>query len=197
MVEFATSAGARITEDTARQLKYYSDCTQGAFVAGRLWRDVLSDEDRLKLTNDFGAAIRQWGGAVEIYRHVNSRVSRERAIIEVAHELGMMQAPQHARLVRAIGENLEVAPQFGARPHWNGVTLTFQGETIREVRAARASNIAVILDAFESLAWPERIDLSDVPDLSPWKVHQTVYDLNRGLKVIFFRVSRGILWRRR
>lgn len=81
------------------------------------------------------------------------------------------------------------------RPHWDAekLILTYRGEVVRRV-SGRATNMRPILDAFERLAWPGRIAVSDAKGLDPLKVRQTVFDLNDGLKSIVFKNNSGIMW---
>jgi hypothetical protein len=198
MVRLATSSGHEVSEQTARELRLLLLTANMESTGRRYWYQLLGDDDRKLLGGQFAAAFCKHGRAIGLYRELSPRVSFERAMLEVLHELGLLPSPRFRRLVLAIGEQPDQPAEVGTRPRWDAetMTLSYRGEIVRKV-SGRASNMLPILNAFERLAWPGRIAISDVKGLAPHKFHQTVFDLNRGLKLIVFENNAGIMWRPR
>jgi hypothetical protein len=193
MGRFITSSGRDISRQTARDLRHLWLAAKGPFAGLRFWNEVLTEDDRNLLGNEFELAFRKFRGAVGIYTELNPRVSRERAILEIAHELCLVLTQRYRRLVAVIGERPEEPPEIGTRPHWADGRLVYRGELIREV-PPRATRLIAILDAFERRAWPTRIDVGDLGGFDSAKVRQAVYDLNQGLKAIEFESRMGVVW---
>ncbi|MFH1268863.1 MAG: hypothetical protein ABIK89_24315 [Planctomycetota bacterium] len=138
-------------------------------------------------------------------------VSLERAVIEVARELGFLDEPTANWLLREIGEDTP-PPRGAAHPVWNRETgrLCWGKKVIRRVRIMKhPSSVQRILDAFQAAGWPSRIadPLSmgekNASPISSKKranaVRQVVRYLNKGLELIRFHVQEGggaITWTR-
>jgi hypothetical protein len=190
-----TSTKHEISHRIAHDLRLLWRAANGAYNGSRYWSDVLSEDDRRLLGGNYGFAAKQLGGTVGIFRDLNPRVSVERAILEIVHELGLVLTVRYRQLVLAIGERPDQPPEIGTRPHWATGRLIYRGEVVREV-AGRATNQIAVLNAFEHQAWPARISIEELEGFDPSKIRQTVYDLNCGLKGIYFVTRQnGIEWR--
>jgi hypothetical protein len=82
------------------------------------------------------------------------------------------------------------------KPHWDEHRreLHYRGRCVRRFNRGSAKNQIDVIEAFERAGWPVQID----NPLGP-KVHQTLYDLNRGLasRTLRFRADgtgESIIW---
>ncbi len=121
-------------------------------------------------------------------------ISWELAIVELAREFGMPDA-EYRWLLRELGETVPVNHPNNPRPVWDRDRgeLRFNGEVIRRV-SARAMRLIPILDTFEELGWPDRVDDPNPPGT----LANAVKRLNDELSMIrFFRdgSAEGIGWR--
>ena len=147
------------------------------------------------------AAFCSCGRTLGIYQKLNPRVSMERALLEVLHELGAIHPSRYRRLVLAIGEQPGRQPDVNNVPVWKqdqGELILF-GQVIRTIeQPTKACNIVAILDAFERLKWAAVVPISEVRELPPFAGSDSVYKLNRGLKAIRFSMNgsgNGIRWK--
>ena len=104
--------------------------------------------------------------------------------------------------LRELAEELEAEPNPLAptdKPSWSRVNgkLSFDGEVIRTIRRiGNATNVVLVLDTFQELGWPDRVD-------SPLsgggqQHHATIDSLNKGLSRIRFRSDgegKGFIWK--
>ena len=189
-----TLAGHQISQQTADDLRYFLGCAQMESVGGRLWREALSDADRQALGGKFNLAFASCDRTVGMYRTLHPRVSLERAICEVLHELGMIPSPRYRRLVIAIGEAPDVPPEMGALPVWNAMTgeLTLRGRLVRSV-GADGTNLRAILDVLELLGWPKHVPFAKF-ELTEHEIRQAIYKLNRKATRLEFRTRKGLVW---
>ena len=85
------------------------------------------------------------------------------------------------------------------KPYWNRFDgkLSFDGEVIRKIRRiGNATNVVLVLDTFQELGWPDRVD-------SPLsgggqQHHATISSLNEGLSRIRFQSDgegKGFIWK--
>jgi hypothetical protein len=167
------------------------------------WELVLTPTERQKLGGDVYKCLQQRPNLIAMYSNIRG-VSQYRAIIELADQLKLLGYDRDL-LLRAIGEsagesdaraNLSAEPT----PYWDksSHTLKFAGEVIREVkRPNTATNIIPILDAFQELGWPPRID-DPLPDgADPVRLAEAVKSLNQGLQRVKFRkdgTGKGVVW---
>jgi hypothetical protein len=90
-------------------------------------------------------------------------------------------------------------PTAASRPSWDRATgkLSFKGQVVRAIRSKKvAANVVLILDSFEELHWPTRID-SPLRVSDSTKHHATIRSLNDGLVRIRFRSDGdglGFVW---
>jgi hypothetical protein len=118
----------------------------------------------------------------------------ERALLDLARSLDMIGAGHYENLRKAVGE-----PVAGARnvPQWNrdAGELRYRRTVVRRIDVRRATNICLILDSFQELSWPPRID-------SPFqaktrKLTYALENLNDGLSLIRFgsvASGQGVHW---
>jgi hypothetical protein len=137
------------------------------------------------------------------------KLSPERALLEVAHRLGLVGTGHCEGLRQAIGEPAERGPASPSSPgkkSWSTVlrwdrdqgTLWWRTRAIRRIRVCGSpSRLEQIVDAFQKKGWEQSIDFPFSQESRFFDVHQVVNDLNRGLDVIRFHVqARGqrITW---
>ncbi len=94
-------------------------------------------------------------------------------------------------------------PPQNLKPSWDRLNgrLRLGIRVIKRVRSIRqAKNVVLILDSFEDLGWPERVDdpLPSHPDIDRVeRLYEAVKSLNDRLKLIrFSTVGAGICWNR-
>jgi hypothetical protein len=130
---------------------------QNVHLGWKIYQDFLTEEERIavgKFEEVFPA-----GGTVGIWMQAK-RVSRWRAIIEVARCLGLPEA-EYERLLNRLGEQRSAIPKGRQTPVWvkESSTLLLDGEIIKQIRRPnQARNQIRILDAFQEEGWPGRID---------------------------------------
>ena len=170
---------------------------QNPAAAKRMWQRVLTEEDRQRLGDDLEECYARWG-TIGIWQQAHG-VSQHRAIIEVARGVNLMYPDTADWLLQEIGE-YDAVP-VADRPIWNARTgeLCFAGTVIRRVRVLKQpSNIQCILNAFQALGWPTRID-NPLPH-GQQQLNQALRYLNTRLESIIFRSQEGgeaITWERR
>lgn len=191
---FTTSDGSPISDDVARELSAWRLRLIPAVVADRVWRQIFSDDERTRLGGDLQAAW-QNRGTMAIYMRARF-VTYERAMLEIAHGLGLMHPADYERLLLAIGDH-----QAGKlRPVWHRdrLELSVGGTVVKKLRSANvARSICRVLDAFQELAWPARIDDPLPGGSDPQRLREVVRSLERNLTLIRFNADgtgRGIVW---
>jgi len=189
--QFFTSSGRQISREIAQELQEHWLRISPVVSAQRLWNRTLTEEDRRRLGGNFEESYTRLR-TVGMWRQLRG-VSLERAVIEVAREIGFLDDRTANWLLREIGEE-EPAPVIPRQPVWDPARgeLRLGGQVVRHVRVmAQPSNIQRILDAFQGRGWPSRIDdpLPDGPDQQ--RLHQVVLSLNEGLSGIRFHVQEG------
>ena len=84
------------------------------------------------------------------------------------------------------------------KPSWDRTKgeLSFDGETVRTIRRIGiAKNVVLVLDTFQELGWPDRVDSPLSPNSQ--KHHATIRSLNTGLSRIRFKSDgegEGFIW---
>ncbi len=133
---------------------------QNQSAARRMWERLLSPEERRQLGDDIRQA--DWtGGPVGMQMRLRG-VSQTRAIVELARGLGFINEATETWLLREFGE--PSVPPAGAPPTipvWNRDTfeLRLGDEVIRRVlRPHAATNVIRVLNVFQEMNWPARID---------------------------------------
>ena len=134
-------------------------------------------------------------GTVGIWTELHE-VSVNRAVVEVARLLNLLEPTTAGWLLREIGEE----PTPPGSPHWDGAKgeLRLEGEVIRRVRVTQnLSNVQRILDAFQAERWTSPID--NPLKRGPEQLHQTLRSLNTDLKGVRFHAQKGgcaVTWER-
>jgi hypothetical protein len=132
------------------------------------------------------------------------KLSLKRALLEVAHRLGLVSSGRYEGLRQAIGEPVKrgAAGSSSSRkksrptvPRWDkdrGI-LWWGEQPIRRLRGCKEpSRLERIVNAFQENRWKRSID-SPFPEESRFlDIHEIVNDLNRGLGVIRFHVQAGV-----
>ncbi len=91
-------------------------------------------------------------------------------------------------------------PLEASVPSWNRArsTLNFGNKVSKAIRRlGNATNVVRVLDAFQELGWPERIDDPLLGGADGQRLHETIRSLNSGLRFVRFRADgtgQGILW---
>jgi hypothetical protein len=199
---FATSTGYEISNQVACELKNLYLQSRGEHIAGRLWRQILSEEDRAYLGGDFRQAfLAEEHRMVGIYNRLYSQLSVERSMLEALRQLGWIPEARYERLVEAIGEGSDLLPRRGGRPEWRKPALYLRGQLIRQIRQTdKAFRIVSILDAFELRGWPPHLTYGQLKLEPGRELREAVATLNRGLEAIVFKpdgTGKGVLWSRR
>lgn len=130
----------------------------------------------------------RWG-AVGMWMK-SRHVSRSRAVAELAFEYGLLNEAGFRRLLLGLGE-VEHA-HSDPRLTWKRDTgeLRLNGHLVRRVEyPSRASNLVTVLDSFEELGWPDRIDDPLPHGSDKQRLRETVRSLNQGLSEIRFRAD--------
>jgi hypothetical protein len=133
---------------------------------------------------------------------VISRALRELPGVQMDRVLQQLRA-EAAMLARGSKKrppSLE-PPVVVAVPIWNRDVgrLTFSGEVVKHVRIGVATNVVKVLDSFQGLGWPERIDDPIPGGQNQQRLHETIKSLNEGLTRIHFRADgtgKGFIWER-
>ena len=132
---------------------------QNLTAAQRLWERVLNEKERRKCGGSLAAAwTADMGLTVGMYCTARGTTA-DRGLVEVAHALGFLNDRLRDDLLDALGE--QSAERDPEKPHWDKQAreLRFRGVVVRKVpKPASAKNVVRILDEFEDLGWPTRID---------------------------------------
>jgi hypothetical protein len=125
-------------------------------------------------------------------------ISAERALIDLAHDLDLLNSGRYKGLRRAIGEPMD--DRIDDVPIWNRAAgeLSLAGVVIRKV-SPQAKNVQLILDAFEEDRWAPHIDSPIPGGANSRRLGEAVCSANKGLSAIrLFCDGRGagIQWRR-
>ncbi len=174
-------------------------------VAGtKLWHERFTDADRARFEQPWPEVWAANQGTIGMWCRARG-TSWNRAIAEVAHALGFLDEPTKTAIVAGLpaaadaGVNTVGTQRHrDPRPSWHkGLgTLRYRGEIIREVKA-EATNVRLILDAFEEARWPDEIFDPIPPAEAKDRRRRAVETLNKDLRLIRFRSTgngRRIAW---
>jgi hypothetical protein len=196
---FTTIAGKPISGQTVSALRDLYRQSHGEFLTGRLWREILSNEERLALGGSFAAAFRAAPGVGEMYHRVYPGLSAERALLESMRLLGWLAQPKYELLVDGIGEHRTLPPSRGGKPLWDGKTLFLNCEAIRTFRQPKkAKRLTAILDAFHRHGWPHELGREKIGKYSARELSDALRRLRKGLDRITIEMNgagTGVLWR--
>jgi hypothetical protein len=166
-------------------------------MAQRLWEKHFSATDRASLGNDFQRAYAD-GGPFQMWRKVH-RVDELRALVEVGRRIGGLSRADYGWVCNEFDlatndSSSSSSSTSPLRPNWNRneMTLLWAGEVIRRIqRPNRARNLLLVLDAFQDLAWPARINDPLPGPKDAQRLHKTIQSLNRNLLRIRFHSDGG------
>src|SRR6478672_10894744 len=86
---FYTTTQREITKQVAFELRDLFLQIQGENFAGRMWNEILSEDERVILGGKFADAfVNERHRAMGLYRRLYPNLSLERAMLEVTRELG-------------------------------------------------------------------------------------------------------------
>ena len=107
-----------------------------------------------------------------------------RAILDLGLKLNLLTVADHQRLLDALGAKHRPPSGKGKRPTWDrdARELRFEGRVVRRLRSLKvARNAVAILDAFEASGWQAQVPNPLDTAISPERLHDAVYSLNKGL----------------
>src|SRR3990172_8798175 len=145
-----STRGRKLSAAVVNELKTQALRIQPWVAAERLWTRVLTEIDRERLGSDLEECYPRLGTA-GMWMELRG-VSRERAVIEVAPQLGFSHEPNARWLLRENGEDT-LPPPVREHPVWHRETgeLHWGDQVIRRVRVMRnPSSIQRILDTFQA-----------------------------------------------
>ena len=167
-----------------KQLADLEAQVQRNVVAVTIWERHFSAAERTALGDDPYLAWKNHGRTAGMWAAARG-VSRERAIIDIAHTLDWLDTKTCQALLAALGEEANAA---GA-PRWISRTgeLWFDGQVVRSIRnQTKASTIVRILEAFEESGWPRAIDDPVTVGGDNVQRRRAIESLNDGLTRIRF-----------
>ena len=195
----SNAAGShQITEAIRQRLMEHEYRLQDPQRAFEVYRDLLSDEERKAI-----------GPLESFYSHATDRtigmwmrvkrVSRNRAIIELARLHGMPEG-SYLAMLRGIGEDQSSSQDRLNGPYWDRQTLELflDGHLIKRING-KARNQLPILDVFQEDRWPGRIDDPLDPSDNNRRLTDALKRLNERLLSIRFSrdgTGTGIRWQR-
>jgi hypothetical protein len=161
----------------------------------KVWKELLSVNERRKLGNNLDTQYWKLGGALGIWMKLRS-MPAGLAIIDLADRLYSLVPDEKRRLLAALGvKEKDVRPRVEPLiPRWNRKRgeLSWDGRSIRRVRIfEEPSHIQLLLDAFERQSWPDQIADPLFGGKKQQQLHQVVFSLNRAINVIRFHVHEG------
>lgn len=165
---------------------------KGNAIGRRIWTELLTphEQSQVPLLNFLARH------PVDVFAQLR-RISRERAVLDLAHEMELLSGRQYRLLLQQLSLTDRNAPD---RPAWNAdrLELTLRGQVVRRIRnRGRAHNAVRILDTFQELGWSDRIDDPLRGGADPERLRDTIKSLNRGLTGLRFRADGtgcGVVW---
>lgn len=158
----------------------------------RVWNEVLTAREREQ--SDWSEFSKQH--CADAFQHLR-RVSQARALVELGHDLELLTSQRYQRLLAEIGEADRTSSDV---PRWDRdrCELMLRGQIVRTLRSRSvARNLALILDTFEELKWPARIDDPLPGGANPQRLRESIRSLNSSLRGLRFRADgtgEGIIW---
>ncbi|MGC4005259.1 MAG: hypothetical protein QM811_19925 [Pirellulales bacterium] len=180
----------RISKIYSDELRGYFYRINNALTEAQFWMTVFTNEERnrIEASTELKEKLRTEYGMFEVYCIIRQK-SINAAVITLSHDLGLMPEGIRKRLAREIHtEGSTKAPIFNDRPTWMRATgnLFWGKRLIRRIRLGVATNLPIILDSFQELEWPERINDPMPGPANNQRLHEAIKSLNRGLLQIRF-----------
>ena len=177
------------------------DLVQNHTSLRRYWQQILSPEERQRLGDDLVTANSRYFGPAGMWARLHGGTG-ERAVLVLARQLGFADDAKRDWLLRELGEEVPQGMEPKDKPRWDPERreLRLNGRLARRVLHPKAArNVVAVLDAFEQIDWPPRID-SPLGQKSDGEcVNKTVNSLNTGLQLIRFSADgtgKGFAWRK-
>ena len=187
---------ARLTEAYHR--------VQNVVAGTKVWHERFTDADRARFEQPWPDVWAANQGTIGMWCRARG-TSWNRGIVDVAHVLGFLDESTKNAIVAvlpaedgAVGSRVGTRRRRDPKPSWQkglGI-LRYRGEIVREVKP-EATNVRLILDAFEEAGWPDEIfDPLPVTEAKDRR-RRAVETLNKDLRLIRFRSTghgRRIAW---
>jgi hypothetical protein len=165
---------------------------QNVLAGTKLWHERFTDADRARFEQPWPEVWAANQGTIGMWCRARG-TSWNRGIVDAAHVLGFLDEPTKNVIVATLPVEAD-ASRVGTqrrrdpKPSWHkGLgTLRYRGEIIREVKAA-ATNVRLILDAFETDGWPDEIFDPLPPAEAKAPRRRAVETINKDLRLIRFR----------
>jgi len=166
----------------------------------RIWNELLTEEERKLVEKDHSMGR----DIVDIWARLRG-ISVSRAIIDLGMELSLISDFDRRQLLKKLRE-----PENRTRPVlpvWDRTTyqLRLGNIIIKHVRRPNAAtNVVLILDAFQKMGWPSRLhdplpSKETLRQTSSRRLQDAIKSLNDNLNLIRFRgdgTGKGIVWER-
>lgn len=188
----ADDHASQLPSDLVQELQRLAIHLKGKVIGRRIWKELLTPHEQALLSlKEFLASH-----PADVYACMR-RISRDRAVLDLSHELELVSDQQYRRFLR----KLKMADlHHPDRPVWNDdrLELMLRGQVVRRIRSrSHARNVVRILDAFQDLDWPARIHDPLPGGADDERLRDTVKSLNRGLVGLKFRADGtgcGVVW---
>lgn len=183
------------------------DLIRSDTVKRELWRNRFTTADRGKFVGTEAAILRDHQ-TIDLWRIARGTPTFNQCIVEVAHAVGLINAPRRDTLLAELRADPPPATTGSRRgatvPHWDEEAreLRYRGKVVRVVtRPKQAYNIVEILRAFEAAGWPPRVDDPHRRKPNDETRRRDVSNLNKGLDTSLLKFAcdgdgTGFLWRR-
>jgi hypothetical protein len=164
--------------------------------AARVWERILTPAQQAKLGNDLRAAYEKYRGTVGLWVEL-THVSPSRAVADLGHALNFLDPTGYSWFLRELGE-ASPRPESETVPVWDRANgkLWYNDILERRVRIMdTATNIEVVLNAFEAATWSRSISNPLTGDSQ--ELHDTLRSFNgltRRLKFHSSERARMISW---
>jgi len=116
------------------EFRHIYDRVQNYTSVHRVWDRVFTADERQRLGGDLVTADRNHFGPAGMWVHLHGGTG-ERAIVELAQQLGFANDAKGAWLLRELGEEVSTPTHADDRPRWDKARgeLYFRGTLIRRV----------------------------------------------------------------
>ena len=184
-----------------KTLSEHAARVQDVHTGFEVWSEYLTREERCRVGSFEEAYSRGTGGTIGMWARAKG-ISLELATLQLARLYGMPEG-MYELLVKQLdgSETTSELLSNRNRPFWNHdlSELRLHGEVIKRIRNRDTGyELVLILDTFEKLGWPDRIDVQLPGGSNPSRLGDKIKSLNKNLRQIVFRAAgKGITWRRR
>lgn len=149
-------------------LKYQMRNTQSIRL---VWDRLLTNEERLTLSNDFKAAADQFRHPVSLLNHFR-KMSEDRAAVVIAHRIDLLSQADHDWLLRSLAEHDMSAPASRRM----GTAISSKPELDKIMKDVRTRKLVVLEgQGVRLLFW------NGQPIPTSWSRYKTAWDLIKAL----------------